>query len=298
MVESAVAMRAPRVASHDRAKVRVIPTDAPFLAALNLTNAKGNARPGRERKLRQIFRFAELLDHALARTDVYGGGARLVDMGCGKGYLTFAAHDLLARRCRGDVSVEGIELHKQLVDDSNRAAEALDGLSFTEGYIGECGDVDVVLALHACDTATDDALFAAVSGGAKAILAAPCCHKELRPQLERRRGTGSEADLALTELLRHGVLADRHAEHVTDALRCLALECHGYTAKIIEWISLEHTAKNTMIVATKAEGADASDVRERLRALAAHHGVGQQRLCALLGEKLCDAAPARGRLPQ
>ena len=311
---AAAAARPAAAAPHDRAKRRAISPAAPFLEALNVTNAAGGARPGRERKLRQIFRFAELLDHAVRRADV-GAAPRVVDMGCGKGYLTFAARELLAGRF-GKVSVEGVEARRSLVDASNRAAASLghgDSINFREGWIGPCGAFDVLLALHACDTATDDALHAAVVGGAAVVLAAPCCHKELRPQLDARvakirAGGGGPGDLALAAVAGHGALADRHAEAVTDALRCLALRLHGFDdARIIEWISLEHTAKNTMIVATRdrraaTDGARADDLRAELRALAAHHGVATQRLCALLGEDLGGGAPpararAKGRMP-
>ena len=175
------------------------------------------------------------------------------------------------------------------------------GLSFLAGDIAPQGAVDVVVALHACDTATDDALYAAVRGGARAIVAAPCCHKQLRPQLERHR-KGSEADAALAAILQHGILADRHAEAVTDTMRCLALECVGYEARMVEWAPLDHTAKNTMLVATRAD-AGTDDAAARLGALAEFHGVRKQRLCALLDLELPGAAdddtPApRGRMPR
>lgn len=161
------------------------------------------------------------------------------------------------------------------------------------------GDVDVVVALHACDTATDDALAAAVAGGATAILAAPCCHKELRPQLDRR--LKDDDDPALSELLRHGVLADRHAEAVTDAMRCLALEAAGYASRVVEWAPLDHTAKNTMIVATLGGARDGDVVKARLAALATRHGVTRHKLCGLLGVDLPGAAAPRaapkGRMP-
>ena len=168
------------------------------------------------------------------------------------------------------------------------------------GDIAPQGKVDVVVALHACDMATDDALHAAVLGGARAIVAAPCCHKQLRPQLERHR-KGSEADPALQAILRHGVLADRHAEAVTDTMRCLALECVGYEARMVEWAPLDHTAKNTMLVATRSS-VD-TDAEARLRALAAFHGVARQRLCGLLdldlpGADEAAAAAPRGRMPR
>lgn len=283
---------------HDREKRRVVSDD--FLVALNITNAQGKVRPGMERKRKQILRFAELLDHTLARTDLYASPTiRLVDEGCGKGYLTFAAHELLKKRSAATLDVVGVERRRELVDACNWACREDDSLAFVAGDIAPMqGGVDVVVALHACDTATDDALHAAVRGGARAIVAAPCCHKQLRPQLERHRK--SDANAALKSILQHGVLADRHAEAVTDAMRCLALECVGYEARMVEWAPLDHTAKNTMLVATRSSAA--SDPAARLRALAEFHGVRKQRLCGLLDLELSGAdtaaAPARGRMPR
>ena len=289
---------AKKTASHDRTKKRVVSDD--FLVALNVTNGEGKARPGMERKRKQILRFAELLDHTLSKTDLYSSKAiRLVDEGCGKGYLTFAAHELLKKKSQAALDVVGVERRRELVDACNWACRDDAGLSFLAGDIAPQGAVDVVVALHACDTATDDALHAAVRGGARAIVAAPCCHKQLRPQLEKHRK--NDADVALQAILQHGILADRHAEAVTDTMRCLALECVGYEARMVEWAPLDHTAKNTMLVATRAPAP--IDAAERLRALAAFHGVARQRLCGLLelelpGADETAAAAPRGRMPR
>ena len=222
-----------------------------FLVKLNVTNGEGKARPGMERKRKQILRFAELLDHTLSKTDLYSSKAiRLVDEGCGKGYLTFAAHELLKKKSQAALDVVGVERREELVAACNWACRDDAGLSFMAGDIAPQGKVDVVVALHACDTATDDALHAAVLGGARAIVAAPCCHKQLRPQLG---GTATSRGGSLAAILQHGVLADRHAEAVTDAMRCLALECVGYEARMVEWAPLDHTAKNTMLVATRSD---------------------------------------------
>ena len=296
---SASCAPAKKTASHDRTKKRVVSDD--FLVALNVTNGEGKARPGMERKRKQILRFAELLDHTLSKTDLYDSDSiRLVDEGCGKGYLTFAAHELLKKKSNAMLDVVGVERRRELVDACNWACRDDPGLSFMAGDIAPQGAVDVVVALHACDTATDDALYAAVRGGARAIVAAPCCHKQLRPQLEKHRK--NEADVALQAILRHGVLADRHAEAVTDTMRCLALECVGYEARMVEWAPLDHTAKNTMLVATRSD-AGTDDAAAQLKALAEFHGVRKQRLCALLDLELPgaadDDAPApRGRMPQ
>ena len=180
---------------------------------------------------------------------------------------------------------------RELVAACNWACRDDAGLSFMAGDIAPQGKVDVVVALHACDTATDDALHAAVLGGARAIVAAPCCHKQLRPQLERHR-KGSEADPALQAILQHGILADRHAEAVTDAMRCLALECVGYEARMVEWAPLDHTAKNTMLVATRSDVVPTTRrLRGRSRRSTAWRGSG----CVRCWSWNCPAATRRRR---
>lgn len=272
--------------AHDRVKRRALAPTAPFLNVLNLTDASGKARPGRSKKLAQIQRFAELLDHALAKLP---GPLRVLDAGCGHAYLTFAAHELLKDK---GVRIIGVDRRRELVEDATRAAARLgySDLEFRAGSIEDFDEpFDVLIALHACDTATDDALFAAITSSAKAVVCAPCCHKEIRPQLEAHKGP-------LLDVVKHGVLADRHAEAVTDSLRALLLEIAGYhSPKIIEWTPLEHTAKNTMLVATRAANHDAprnlDALRARLKALAKFHGVTTQRLATLMNEPLSDVDP-------
>jgi Methyltransferase domain len=154
------------------------------------------------------------------------------------------------------------------------------GLAFVRGAIGDFAaeeKPDVLIALHACDTATDDALHLGIRSGAALIVAAPCCHKEVRAQLA--------PPPVLREVLRHGILAEREAELVTDALRALLLEIHGYKASVFEFISPEHTGKNLMIAAHKRrEPHDPAPLRERLHALLAFYGIREQRLARLLAE--------------
>jgi SAM-dependent methyltransferase len=196
-------------------------------------------------KYRQIHHFVELLAPAL-RTLPNGQELRLVDMGSGKGYLTFAVYAFLKQE-GFKIGVTGIERRRSLVELCNSVAERCEfaDLRFEVGEISTArlDDVDMVVALHACDTATDDALYRAIAAGAQLIFVAPCCHQELRPQLT--------APAALAPLFRHGIQSDRMAEAITDALRCLYLEASGYATRIQEFIALEHTAKNLLIMATK-----------------------------------------------
>jgi len=267
--------------NHDRAKPRLLPVEAQgWLHALGVTTATGAVREGMADKNRQIHKFVEILSHLM--TDVplpEDRPAEVVDMGCGKGYLTFATHDYLDRVLKRSVRVCGVEVRPELVALGNRIARDTDRpkLSFIGGTIqdAELPALDVLIALHACDTATDDAIARGVKSGAALIVVAPCCQKEVRAQLH--------AAPVLAPALRHGIFQERHAEFATDALRALLLEWAGYDTKVFEFISSEHTGKNLMITATKRRGmgradGDAAKVRE----LAAFYGVKHQALAQQL----------------
>lgn len=275
--------------SHDRPKQRVMPTETrPWMPALGVTTETGTVKAGMEAKHRQIHRFVELLDHltreaaAVLKKDAEAT-ISLVDMGSGKGYLTFAAYEFLTREFGPRVRVRGIEVRRELVDLCNRVATecGFENLRFStgsiEGYPLE--SVDIVVALHACDTATDDALARGIEAGAALIIAAPCCHKEIRPQLK--------APPALADALRHGILRERHAEFVTDALRAALLEWAGYDTRVFEFISPEHTTKNLMIAAVKRLGqGDRRAMEATVSELAKTYGIEKQRLATHLKFRL------------
>ena len=268
---------------HDQKKRAPLAVEhAPFLHALGVTAATGEARPGMADKLRQIQRFVEILGHLTDDSPLRDRRAlRVLDMGAGKGYLTFATAAFF--RDRGvDAEVIGVEARPELVELTNRVARetGFARLRFERGAIGDCaaeGAVDLLIALHACDTATDDALHHGIRAGASLILAAPCCHQEIRAQLA--------PPPVLREVLRHGILAEREAELVTDGIRALLLEIHGYKATVFEFIAPEHTGKNLMIAAHKRTTPhDPAPLRERLHALLAFYGLREQRLARLLAE--------------
>lgn len=282
-------------AAHDRVKTHLVRAEAPWLRALGVMNDRGHAREGMADKFRQIQKFAELLSHLLdeafptstpaaspsgraeeAASSPRAAPLRIVDMGSGKGYLTFALADVLGDRA----IIRGLEARPELVELCNRVAQEHgfgERLSFHAGTIAEtplaAGECDVLIALHACDTATDDALASGIAAGARLLVVAPCCQKELRRQLT--------APPVLGAALRHGIFQERQAEFVTDALRAQLLEHAGYRTKVFEFISTEHTAKNLMIAAIKtrppAANADAV-ATERLRAFAEFYGIKRQRL--------------------
>ena len=176
----------------------------------------------------------------------------------------------------------GVESRSDLVQVTNRVACECrcEGLDFVRGEIAAyqpADKLDVLIALHACDTATDDALALGVKNGAKLIVAAPCCHREMRPQMVSPH--------VLAPVLRHGILLEREAEAVTDGVRALLLEIHGYSARVFEFISHEHTGKNLMIAAEKLPSPrDPAPLRDQLRELLAFYGIRSQRLANLLGE--------------
>ncbi len=247
-------------------------------------------------KFRQIQKFTELLSHLLSEASLAGTTApiRIADMGCGKGYLTFALAALLGSRA----GITGIERRADLVLACNQIADThgfAPGLQFVEGEIAATAltaatggqSLDVLIALHACNTATDDALAAGIAAGARLLVVSPCCNKELRPQLA--------PPPPLAGMLSHGILREREAEIVTDGLRAELLEWAGYRTKVFEFISPEHTAKNLMIAAIKSHASGHPQATARVRALAAFYGIREQRLARHLGVALCGGdAPQSG----
>ena len=249
--------RAPVPRRHDRRKRYLLEegSPVPFLVELGVMTPDGKVRKSRYDKFRQVNRFLELVDDVVPslRPD---GTLRIVDFGCGKSYLTFAIHHLLTAVHGREVEIVGLDLKDDVVAAcaalATRSGSA--GLRFERGEIGsfDAGEkVDLVVSLHACDTATDDALAQAVRWQADAILAVPCCQKEAYRQLESS---------LLAPLLRHGLAKERLAALVTDTLRAQLLELQGYRTQLVEFVPLEHTAKNVLIRAVKGAPAGA-DVR-------------------------------------
>lgn len=268
---------------HDQAKERVLDTSShAWLTALGVTHPDGTPRPAQADKHRQIQKFAELLRHLAGAVPAPADRPlTIADMGSGKGYLTFAAHDTFHAATGRAPSVVGVEFRPELVATCNRVARETGraGLGFVAGTIQQAplAQLDVLIALHACDTATDDALARGLSAGAGLLVVAPCCQKEVRPQLQ--------APPVLAPALRHGIFQERHAEFVTDALRALLLEWVGYETKVFEFISTEHTAKNLMIAATRRPDGQRHQpaAAQAVRDLAAFYGIRTQALARHLG---------------
>ena len=279
-------------ASHDRVRERRLGLDLPFLPLLGLTDAEHRLVPAMARKWRQIDKFLEVLDAALDAALVASGPAaaplRVVDYGAGKGYLTFAVYAHLRQRYGNEPEVTGVELRPELVATCNEVATrcGYGGLRFVAGdlrsHVPE--QVDVMIALHACDTATDHALDLGLRAGAGVLVCSPCCHKELRPQMAR--------PAALAGVLRHGIHLGQEAEMVTDSLRALLLDASGYDAQVFEFVSLEHTRKNKMILATRRSGGgDPARALQQLGDVKGFYGIREQAFEALLRQR--GVLPAR-----
>lgn len=252
--------------SHDRDKHRLIGADDPLLRALGITDGEGRVRPGRADKYRQVEEFARQLEATLA--DAFSAGAlrrptaaeplRVVDLGAGNAYLTFVAHRVLTARLGLPVALVGVDVKEQSrTHNSAIAAELGVDIAFEQASIQDylpAQPPEVVLALHACDTATDDALARAVGWGAAVVLAAPCCHHDIAAQLRR-----VEAPAPYGVLLRSGILRERFADTLTDALRASLLRERGYRVDVVEFVASEHTPRNTLLRAIRTGASPGPD---------------------------------------
>lgn len=240
--------------SHDRSKQRLLNPTSPWLHALGITSANGAVRADAQDKWRQINKYLEIID-GLLRECPLPADAHIGDMGSGKGYLTFALYDFLKNKTGVAPQITGIELRPKLVELCNKTARDSDfeGLQFIAQDISTYRPerLDMLIALHACDTATDLALAAGIRNKAKIIVAAPCCHRQIRKEMHTRN--------ELAPVLQHGILEERQAEIVTDGIRALLLEAEGYKTSVFEFISTEHTAKNVMITATTSSTRHTAD---------------------------------------
>ena len=234
--------------AHDRRKRYLLEegTPVPFLVELGVMTPEGKVRKSRYDKFRQVNRFLELVDDVVTALP-RGGTLRIVDFGCGKSYLTFALHHLLTVLRGREVELVGLDLKDDVIATCSSLADRLGsgGLRFERGEIAGFeagGRIDLVVSLHACDTATDEALAQAVRWDVSVILAAPCCQKEANGQIR--------SDL-LQPLLRHGLARERFAALVTDTMRAQLLELAGYRTQLVEFVDLEHTPKNVLIRAVR-----------------------------------------------
>lgn len=273
-------LKAAEPVAHDRTKAYLVAPDRPYLKALQVSDAEGRVKPSMQGKYRQICHFIEIVDGLLKETEERKDAAlSVVDIGSGKGYLTFALYDHLATALKRDCRVTGIEMRGDLVQFCNGLARELrfSGLSFEASEADKMSgkSADIVIALHACDTATDDAMAFGITAGAKLILAAPCCQHELAPQLD-------EPIDGLKGLTKYPLFKQRQADLVTDAARALLLEASGYKVKVIEFVSTEHTSKNILIAAIKSATVDRDLARRQYQSLKTSTGFSTHHLALQL----------------
>ncbi|MCO8068704.1 SAM-dependent methyltransferase [Acinetobacter schindleri] len=267
---------------HDRVKQRYVDQASVFLQHLGITDQQGQVIPSMARKWKQINKFVEIFSNALSQIKASQEGLRVVDFGSGKGYLTCALYDYMQKHGQTPW-VTGVELNPKMVEFCQKVAEQsqFNQLDFFQGDVRtyEPEHLDVMIALHACDVATDFAIHTGIRLNAQIIMCAPCCHKELRPQLQ--------APKILSPMLQFGIHAGQQAEMLTDTIRALLLKAYGYETKVFEFVALEHTSKNKMILAVKRKDDQEpdQDVLNQIQALKEMYGIQKHSLELLLKDE-------------
>lgn len=272
---------------HDRRKNRHIPISDPLFQSLGIADKNGELIPRQSDKYKQVDEFLKLIEDLLPDL-ADEKEVSIADLGCGNAYLSFAAHRFL--ELRGiSAKVIGVDNRKDLIIRNRKIVENLSltsKISFLQSDINQVtpGNYSIVMALHACDTATDDAIAFAIRSKARAILISPCCHHDLNRQLK-----ASDNNMKL--ILKHGIVKERFADLLTDSIRAQILKIFGYRSEIIEFISLEHTARNLMIRAVKSKTSDPSSELQNLKSLLEQWQVSPYLLKEL--SKEISALPAR-----
>ncbi len=277
-------LQSPTSTSHNRTKNYLVADDRPFLQLLGLSDGQGRIKPTMAAKFKQIQRFVELIDGLFDEGNLSTQpNPKIVDIGSGKGYLTFALYDYLRNVRELAIEVTGIERRTDLVDFCNATTRALsfEGLSFQAEQAAKASiqKSDIVIALHACDTATDDAIHLGIAGQATLIVCAPCCQHELAPQLK-------PTEPGLMGMIEQGLFRQRQADLVTDSARSLLMEVCGYRVKVIEFVGSEHTNKNVMLAAVRSKQTDRAKAFREYLSLKKLFGFDRFKLERLLEDKL------------
>ena len=254
----------------------------PWMYKLGLTDINGTVISKKQKKFRQINRFLEMLGDV---EEYIPDDSVIVDMGCGKSYLTFAMYHYLNTIKHKNVTIRGYDLKSDVVDHCNSLAEqfGFERLKFYAEDIADLenanGKIAMIITLHACDTATDIALYHGIRWGCRVIMSVPCCQHELFKQIKNK-----DMDI----ILKHGILKERFSAVLTDAIRAEVLEIMGYKTSVMEFVDMEHTPKNIMIRAVKSPKTVKKD-KDELMALTEAFGI-RQTLCELcFGEKSGDS---------
>lgn len=289
---------------HDKVKNRLINTDNPWWFKLGLTTREGKVTADMQHKFKQICKYVEIVDGVMKNVK-FDGKIRIADMGAGKGYLTFALYEYLTQRCKYDIEMEGVEIRPDLVVKINEIIKEsnLKDFRFVESSIDSyqlsavsCqhpisnsqqstanrqqtsselahsswlkaqSSLDVLIALHACNTATDDAIIKGIESGAKLIICAPCCHKQIRQEMEKSK--------VVDPITRYGIFLERQAVMITDAIRALIMEYYGYKTQVMEFIEMEHTPKNILLVGRKSDApVDKDAILKQIEDLKKQYGI-------------------------
>ena len=264
---------------HDKQKVRLINPANPWWYQLGLTTREGKITADMQHKFKQIYKYAEIVE-SLIKPMKFEGTVHIADMGAGKGYLTFALYELLTQRLNLDVDIKGVEIRPDLVMKINEIIKAnnLKGLEFVESSIEAYHPekLDVLIALHACNTATDDAIASGIKAGAELIVCAPCCHKQIRQEMEHSG--------RFDAITRYGIFLERQAVMITDTIRALILEYFGYKTQVMEFIEMEHTPKNVLLVGRKTtKEPDKAKIVQQIADLKTQYGIRKHYLEEVLG---------------
>ena len=281
---------------HDKVKNRLINTDNPWWFKLGLTTREGKVTADMQHKFKQICKYVEIVDGVMKNVK-FDGKIRIADMGAGKGYLTFALYEYLTQRCKYDIEMEGVEIRPDLVVKINEIIKEsnFQDFRFVESSIDSYqlsavssqqpiansqqpetnarssqltahSQLDVLIALHACNTATDDAIIKGIKSGAKLIICAPCCHKQIRQEMEK----SGKIDV----ITRYGIFMERQAVMITDAIRALIMEYYGYKTQVMEFIEMEHTPKNILLVGRKSDvPVDKESILKQIEDLKKQYGI-------------------------
>ena len=275
---------------HDKVKNRLINTDNPWWFKLGLTTREGKVTADMQHKFKQICKYVEIVDGVMKNVK-FDGKIRIADMGAGKGYLTFALYEYLTQRCKYDIMMEGVEIRPDLVVKINEiikesnlkdfrfvessidsyqlsaiSCQTTDNGQQSESIVSVNSQLDVLIALHACNTATDDAIIKGIKSGAKLIICAPCCHKQIRQEMEKSK--------VVDPITRYGIFLERQAVMITDAIRALIMEYYGYKTQVMEFIEMEHTPKNILLVGRKSDApVDKESILKQIEDLKKQYGI-------------------------
>ena len=284
--------------SHDHEKQRLIDPKNPWWNLLGLTSRNGKVMADMQHKFKQICKYVEIVDGVMRQTK-FGDEIHIADMGAGKGYLTFALYEYLTTHYDKKIVMEGVEIRSELVQKINEIIRncglnlgkdaihrvSISGDAMNRIFTGEStirfvqssiedykpSNLDVLIALHACDTATDDAILKGIRNNAKLIICAPCCHKQIRREMEKSGKTDA--------MTRFGIFLERQAVMITDAVRALVLEYCGYKTQVMEFIEIDNTPKNVLLVGRKSDKpVDKEAIAKQIKELLEQYGIGEHYL--------------------